>query len=260
MRLVAFADTHQFHEELVLPPADVAICAGDIGRGGDREEIESFLTWFALQPHRHKILVPGNHDGCLESPASFADLQRRFPAVQIVVDAAVEIEGLRLWGSPWTPRFHSWFFMRARGADLAERWAQIPDDVDVLITHGPPKGILDDVRRSRFRVSDKTPDLADDERFAGCADLRARVRVVRPKVHLFGHIHCQQGVVVDDGVTFINCTTNECELPVMVIDFAGQNVGQSVGQNVGTWGTPTVSLGPPPLPLPLPSLCHLSDV
>ncbi len=225
MRIVAIADTHQFHDELHLPDGDVLVCAGDVGRAGDEEEIDGFLRWFVTMPHRHKIFVPGNHDGCLEvgDPALF---RHRYPNVTMLIDEACVIDGVRFWGSPWTPTFFDWAFMRDRGPPLAERWALIPDDTQVLITHGPPKGVLDDVSRYRARVigSDGVASdddvVAGDEDLVGCADLMTRVRQVRPALHLFGHIHSQRGAVNDGGITFVNCTTNECELPPTVIDIA----------------------------------------
>lgn len=221
MRIVAFADTHQFHDELVVPDGDIAVCAGDVGRAGDVNEIQSFLTWFQALPHRHKLFVPGNHDGCLQRTSTA--LRAAFPGITFLIDAGVVIEGVSFWGSPWTPVFHDWAFMLPRGEALAARWALIPDAVDVLITHGPPQRVLDDVSSYRHGApllddGDTTGDLAVDDRFAGCADLKARVAVVRPRLHLFGHIHNQRGVKVDDGITFVNCSTWECEKPPMIID------------------------------------------
>jgi Icc-related predicted phosphoesterase len=221
MRVVAIADTHQFHDELVLPPGDVLLSAGDAGRGGDVDELGGFFEWLSDQPHALKVFVPGNHDGCLQHPAVLTRMRAAFPAVRILVDEALVIDGIRWWGSPWTPLHFDWAFMHPRGPKLAERWACIPDDTDVLVTHGPPQHILDDVAAYRFGrgvLDGIDGDLAHDDRYAGCADLRARVRVVRPRLHLFGHIHSQKGVVDDDGTTFVNCTTNECELPPAVID------------------------------------------
>ena len=209
MRIVAFADTHQFHGDLRLPDGDVLVCAGDVCRAGDREELDDFLAWFVAQPHRHKLFVPGNHDVCIERAS--ASVQRAWPAVAFLVDGGVVVDGVSFWGSPWTPAFHDWAFMLDPGPALAARWALIPDVVDVLVTHGPPKGILDDVGSSRG-VGD------DGERRAGCAALRARVAVVRPRVHLFGHIHTQRGIVDEDGTRFVNCTTWEAELAPSVVD------------------------------------------
>lgn len=212
MRLVAFADTHQFHDELVVPDGDVVVAAGDVCRGGEREELENFLGWFEALPHRHKLFVAGNHDGCLEG--EFLDVVAAHVDVEFLEDRGVVVEGVSFYGSPWTPRFHDWFFMKERGAPLKERWDQIPSGLDVLITHGPPQMILDDI--SKYRAAAVLLD--DDDKYAGCADLRERVKVVKPRVHLFGHIHSQRGELVEDGVRYYNCTTNECDLPCTVID------------------------------------------
>ncbi len=214
MRIVAFADTHQFHDELVVPDGDVVVCAGDVCRGGERLELEIFLGWFEKLPHKHKVFVAGNHDGCLEG--EYVDIVAAHIDVEFLEDRGVVIDGVSFYGAPWTPRFHDWFFMKDRGPALAERWALIPDRVDVLVTHGPPQGVLDDI--SRYRASAVLLDDEDDKH-AGCHDLGVRVDTVRPKVHLFGHIHSQRGEVVgDNGVHYYNCTTNECELPCTVID------------------------------------------
>jgi predicted phosphohydrolase len=91
VRVVAVADTHQFHDELVLPAGDVLLSAGDAGRGGDLEEIEGFLRWFSSQPHRHKVLVPGNHDGCLQDPGILAGVRAAFADVVIPVSTSISI-------------------------------------------------------------------------------------------------------------------------------------------------------------------------
>ena len=101
------------------------------------------------------------------------------------------VDGLEVWGSPWQPWFHDWAFNLERGAALAEKWAMIPDSTDLLITHGPPHGIL---------------DACFDGRRVGCEELTRAVERVRPKLHVFGHIHEAYGVV-DDGTTlFVNAS------------------------------------------------------
>jgi hypothetical protein len=217
MRIVAFADTHQFHDELRLPPGDVLVCAGDACRAGHRDELDAFLAWFATAPHRHKLFVAGNHDVCLQERAVREEARRAWPGITLLQDEGVVVDGVRFWGSPWTPAFHDWAFMLPRGPALAERWSCIPTAVDVLVTHGPPQGILDDVSGYRGVPA----DAPVDERRAGCADLAARVRVVRPRLHLFGHIHTGRGVVDDGGTRFVNCTTWEAELPASVVDLDG---------------------------------------
>jgi hypothetical protein len=106
-------------------------------------------------------------------------------------DEAVEIEGLRIWGSPWQPEFLDWAFNLPRGAALREKWDRIPSGTDVLITHGPPQGVLDRV---------------DEGRREGCADLLNAVARVRPRLHLFGHIHEGYGCLERDGTTFVNAS------------------------------------------------------
>jgi hypothetical protein len=114
------------------------------------------------------------------------------------------IDGVRFWGAPWQPAFNGWAFNLPRGPELAAKWALIPADVEVLVTHGPAAGCGD-----RSSTGGRS----------GCAELRERVRVVRPKLHLFGHIHEDGGVVVEDGTTFVNCTTWECERAPSVVDY-----------------------------------------
>lgn len=208
MRIAAFADSHQFHDELVVPDADVLVCAGDVCRGGEREELENFLGWFERLPHRHKIFVAGNHDGCLERER--LDVIAAHSDVTFLEDDGVTIDGVSFWGSPWTPEFHDWAFMLPRGRPLKKKWALIPVGVDVLITHGPPHKILDDAGAYR--------NISGPERWVGCEELRERVVVVKPRVHLFGHIHSQPGSEVIGETRFFNCTTNECEIPCTVLD------------------------------------------
>lgn len=203
MRLVVMADTHLFHEDLTeIPEGDVLIHAGDACRGGSLAELTKACAMLRALPHRHKIFVAGNHDKALQDrPAEARALFA--PDIHYLEDEGLTLDGIRLWGSPWTPVFHNWAFMLPRGAALAAKWALIPEHTDVLITHGPPKGF---------------GDVAGDGRGTGCADLLARVREVKPLLHVYGHIHQGRGTWTEAGVTFVNATTWECELPPVVID------------------------------------------
>ena len=125
---------------------------------------------------------------------------------QVSLNAGATVDGLVFYGSPWQPKFRIWAFGATRGAELASKWAKIPDRVDVLITHGPPHGFGD-------RVS-----WRQQERHVGCADLLARVRVVEPPIHLFGHIHQDRGTWTSGATTFTNVTTNEGASAATVID------------------------------------------
>ncbi|MCC7071871.1 MAG: metallophosphatase domain-containing protein [Deltaproteobacteria bacterium] len=211
MRLVLLADTHTFQADLAgkIPDGDLLVHAGDLGRAGDAEELAEVAAWLRSQPHRHKLVVPGNHDALFEDDPTRA--REIFDGLVVLIDEEATVGGLRVYGSPWTPRYHSWSFMKERGAPLAAVWAKIPAGLDLLITHGPPKGVLDDA--SSYRGGTWAgPELA------GCEDLARRVELTRPRVHAFGHIHGRQGVVEKNGTRFVNCTTSECEHAPVVLD------------------------------------------
>lgn len=202
MRIVAVADTHLYHDELVLPPGDLFIHAGDLCRRGTMAELVAAAAWIQQLPYRRKVVVAGNHDWpFVHEPAGAR--RRLGDGVVYLEDAEANVDGLRVYGSPWQPEFNEWAFNLPRGAPLAERWKRIPPGLDVLVTHGPPAGI---------------GDRSGMEERAGCADLRERVFEVRPRLHLFGHIHGDRGVWVEGGTTFVNCTTSECMQPVTVIE------------------------------------------
>ncbi|MBI4816876.1 MAG: metallophosphoesterase [Deltaproteobacteria bacterium] len=202
MRIVAVADTHLFHDDLAVPAGDVFIHAGDLCRAGDAAELLEGQRWLASLPHKTKILVAGNHDWLFATDPKLAR-EVLGPEVIYLEDSLVTVGGVCFWGSPWQPEYNDWAFNLPRGARLAEKWRMIPDEIDVLITHGPPHGIGD-----RSSVGGR----------AGCEALRSRVAEVRPRLHLFGHIH-QDGGFWADGVTaFANVTTWECERGATVLE------------------------------------------
>lgn len=229
MRIVAVADTHTFTEDLRVPDGDVFVHAGDMGRGGELEELQRVAAWLRSLPHRHKVVVAGNHDWSLApctqretlcraciarglhrcDPSSVERGRDLFADMIYLQDERVVVDGLAFYGSPWQPEFGGWAFNLRRGAALAEKWALIPDSIDVLITHGPP-----------MDIGDRSPMGGR----AGCADLRARVAEVRPRLHLFGHIHQDGGVWQHGATTFANVTTWECERQPTVIDIDASTV------------------------------------
>lgn len=187
MRLVLISDTHRRHARLALPEGDVLIHAGDFSSSGGAAELADFDGWLARQPHRHKVVIAGNHDRLFErDPAAARALLQHATYLE---DSGVTLEGLRLWGSPWQPRFMNWAFNLERGAPLRAKWAAIPDALDVLITHGPPHGVL---------------DRTWDGRSVGCEELAPIVAQRRPRLHVFGHIHEAHGRVERDGTTYVN--------------------------------------------------------
>ena len=201
VRLVAVADTHLFHDELVVPDGDVFVHAGDMCQGGSLEELERAVRFIRALPHRTKVIIAGNHDFAFaEHPDEARAMVSDFVYLQ---DEGRTIDGVSFWGSPWQPEFNDWAFNLPRGKALAEKWALIPDRVDVLVTHGPPHGIGD-----RGPVAGRL----------GCEDLLERVRVAKPLVHFFGHIHQDGGAWQHGETLFVNATTWECERAPTVID------------------------------------------
>jgi Icc-related predicted phosphoesterase len=190
MRVVAISDTHGLHRALSIPDGDVLVHAGDLTRRGELHELAELNDFFAALPHRHKVVIAGNHDFCLEEqPERCRELLRDVIYLQ---DEAVTIAGVRFYGSPWQPWFFDWAFNLPRGPQLHARWLQIPHDTDVLITHGPPHGIGDRTLAGKH---------------AGCEDLREIVGRVAPRLHLFGHIHEGAGVSTIGRTTFVNASS-----------------------------------------------------
>ena len=192
MRIVAVADTHSFEHDVVVPDGDVFIHAGDLMRLGGLEELVPVARWIRGLPHPHKIVIAGNHDRCFVESLEPA-LRLLGPEVHYLQDSGVVLDGVRFWGSPWQPEFHSWAFNVPRGEPLREIWSRIPDDTDVLVTHGPPHGFGDRVHRERV----------------GCRELLAARARVRPALHLFGHIHEDGGIFEDPYGLLVNVTTAE---------------------------------------------------
>ncbi|MEM8884298.1 MAG: metallophosphatase domain-containing protein [Planctomycetota bacterium] len=187
MRLVVTSDTHNQHDDLVVPDGDVFVHAGDFTGHGSFGEVEQFGAWLGRLPHARKVVIAGNHEFAFEEDPARA--RAALGDVDYLEDSAVEIDGVRFWGSPWQPEFMGWAFNLPIGERLAAVWSRIPDDTDVLITHGPPQGILDDTPRGEA---------------VGCPDLRRRVAAVRPRFHLFGHIHESFGEHEEHGTRFLN--------------------------------------------------------
>ena len=196
MKLVCISDTHGDHAKVSLPAGDVLIHAGDITGHGTEEDFLDFLAWFESQPHPHKIFIAGNHDWFLETSMKAAKNFVEETNVIWLNDSGINLNGVNFWGSPITLQFHNWAFMRNAGSDIAEHWKLIPENTDVLITHGPPHGILDLVKRA-----DGSEDLT------GCPQLLEAILATQPKVHIFGHIHEEFGVLVHEGIEFLNVST-----------------------------------------------------
>lgn len=200
-RIVAMADTHNRHAGLAVPDGDVLIHAGDLTGRGSLPELDQVAEWLRSLPHPHKVVVAGNHDFALQrNPVAARAL---FHGLTFLEDSEATLAGLRIWGSPWQPWFHDWAFNLRRGGEIDAKWRLIPEGVDVLITHGPPLGF---------------GDLVDRGEKVGCEDLLRHLERVKPRLHLFGHIHEDRGEWQYGPSRLVNCTTSEGELPVTVLD------------------------------------------
>lgn len=197
MRLVIISDTHGLHPWLNMPEGDVLIHAGDWCHGfGSVAEMKRFADWIAEQPYAAKIVIAGNHDFPAQDNEARCRGNFRKRGVHYLRDSGVDIDGVSFWGSPWQPEYGGMAFNLPRGDDLWDKWRRIPKALDVLITHGPPLGILDNAT--------SPDDLFGEDRSVGCKQLLRRVRQVKPKLHCFGHIHVSHGREEIDGTCFIN--------------------------------------------------------
>lgn len=191
MKIVAISDTHGLHTQLTLPDGDILLHTGDVSSQGKEFEIVLFLNWFAAQPHKHKVFIAGNHDFFFERASKWL-LQQHIPDnVTYLNDSSITIEGIKIWGSPVQPWFYDWAFNRKRGADIKKHWDLIPDDTDILMTHGPAFGIHDKTTRGEK---------------VGCVDLRETIDRIQPKLFVCGHIHEAYGVLDNGKTTFINAS------------------------------------------------------
>lgn len=189
LRVVAMSDTHLRHN-FEVPDGDILIHAGDGCGFGILPEIKSWVTWMASLPHRYKVAIAGNHDTAFEKQPKEARALMADAGITYLQDSAASVEGLTIYGSPWQPAFCNWAFNLGRGGPLRGKWRKIPTGVDILVTHGPPAGILD---RTAYNEN------------VGCVDLRNEViNRIMPRYHIFGHIHYSYGVARFNGTTFMN--------------------------------------------------------
>jgi Icc-related predicted phosphoesterase len=188
MNIWHISDTHTFHELLTIPDdIDMVIFSGDCSNPMDpysnEPEVRAFIDWFSKLDIQYKIFVAGNHDSSIEK-GFVTGLEFWKKGIYYLENRGIEIEGLKIWGSPYTPTFGQWSFMKSR--DKIDRlWQHIPGDTDILIVHGPPKGILDQ-SYSRDGVYE----------CCGCNALKKHVLYrVKPKLMCFGHIHNHEDII-----------------------------------------------------------------
>ncbi len=199
--LVLISDTHTKHYEIDSQlkeiyeshPDAILVHAGDVSYRGRIWEVEEFIEWYAGLPFKNKIMIAGNHDFLFEQDPEKSKeiLDRLGPDIIYLNDSGAEVEGLNLWGSPVTPWFHNWAFNRV-DEKIDYHWNLIPENTDVLITHGPSYLTLD-ATRSGLRV--------------GCQGLAEKIsELPNLKIHVFGHIHEAAGIVEKNGITYVNAS------------------------------------------------------
>jgi len=191
MKFVIISDSHGQHAKLNLPKGDVIIHAGDISQRGAENEVIDFLNWFKDLDFKYKIFIAGNHDFYFERTPE-EEIKKIIPDnVIYLCDSGTTVENIKIWGSPITPWFFNWAFNRHRGEQIAKHWDLIPSDIDILITHGPV-----------FCILDKTTNGQN----AGCKDLLEKVRELKPKLHICGHIHEAYGQASASMTNYINAS------------------------------------------------------
>jgi len=221
-RIVCISDTHSQVSKMshAVPDGDILIHAGDFTLCGHLDEVRQFNSWLGSLPHPHKIVVAGNHDLSFDPnfrgshhSSSFAkdldkhyahegkdgqqeevanDIKKELTNCIYLEDQSVTLRGIKIHGSPWQPEYKNWAFNLPRGEALLDKWKKIPDDTDILVTHTPPVGY---------------GDLTDSGLHVGCVDLLNSVtRRIKPKFHVFGHVHEGYGVRSDGKTVFVNAS------------------------------------------------------
>jgi len=194
LEIVVISDTHGQEQYLDLPPGDVIIFCGDCETNISR--VKKFIEWFSKLDYRYKIMIAGNHDSLFEKmgyDTTFKMCDEK--GIIYLQDTEIIIEDLKIYGSPWTPEFCGWHFMLPENS-LKSKWDSIPEDTDILITHGPAYGIGDLVKNSY-----------GTDPHVGSTTLTEKIqKMPHLKYHLIGHIHEGRGIYQTSGFTTINAS------------------------------------------------------
>jgi len=179
MKVICISDTHSMHYDIGdLTPGDMLIHAGDFTLRGRINEAELFADWMKDQPHRHKVVIAGNHDLCAEEYGALTKEVFESRGIHYLKDSSVELDGLLIHGAPWQPFFNDWAFNVEKEDDLYTKFKQAPNHTDILVTHGPPRGVLDKNKHGKM---------------CGSYALRDRIMEINPMLFVCGHIHEARG-------------------------------------------------------------------
>ena len=206
MKIVLVSDTHNQISKIKLPDADLLIHAGDFSMKGDYVDFIKFnndLDTIAPLYKYGVVGIFGNHE--LFSESHFDLAKAVIGNMKLLHDSEIVINNIKLWGSPHQPVFYNWAWNLPRGEQIKKKWDLIPDDIDILITHGPPMGILDRTISNKYGPAQNV----------GCEELIKRVEKIAPKLHVFGHIHSSYGMIQKDKTIYLNASTcNEKYRPI----------------------------------------------
>lgn len=201
MNILHISDSHQFHglfPNSTFKDVDMVIHSGDCSNHRDpyrnESEVRNFITWYSSIPVKHKIYIAGNHDTSIEKGLITEDNFKQAGIIYLENESTT-IEGLKIYGTPYTPTFGNWSFMKARDK-IYKVWDAIPEDTDILVVHGPPKGILD-----------LSYDRQNNLEYCGCSALYKRIMKLNLKYVMFGHIHNTDGVYNAGTRTVEGCNT-----------------------------------------------------
>lgn len=200
--ICCISDTHLSHNQLEIPECDLLIHSGDFSYTGKMVDVIEVNQWFGKLKKSGKVkeivAICGNHDWIGALNPSW--IKETFTNCIYLDEEPCEVFGFKVFGSAWTPEFNNWAFNAQRGKVIARHWAKIPDDTEILVTHGPPMGILD-VNTEEIYSLPLGPE------HLGCEELRKRVDELKElKLGVFGHIHSSNGIEEHNGVQFVNAS------------------------------------------------------
>lgn len=219
LKLVLLSDTHCRLRKISVPSGDLLLHAGDLTFKGDIQEISQELRELGRIAKNFKygcVLTAGNHDWLSEREPALMEQMCKDEGLIYLCNSGVEIEGLKIWGSPVTPFFRNWAWNRHRGSNIKTFWDIVPDNTNILISHGPPMGILDGVERFNGKICEYEIE------HVGCQDLYNRIQELKQlKLHVSGHIHQGYGQIKIGGITYVNaaiCTESykPSNLPITI--------------------------------------------
>lgn len=238
MKIWHISDTHG-HHRLLKPPKDIdmVIHSGDATNYRDpyrnEPEMRDFLTWFYKLNVKYKIFVAGNHDSSIEKTLVHPEDIKNLGIEYLYMDS-INIEGFKIWGSPYVPRYGDWSFMKPREKMMSKVWDHMPEDIDILVTHTPPMGILD--QTGSYIFDPQTQMRINTIENVGCRSLHKKVMKIQPTLHCFGHIHGSKdmfnagtktlsgiGTIFSNGSCCVDRHKNRFQLNGNIIELKGEN-------------------------------------